>query len=345
MEPRYQVFISSTFRDLEKERQAVLAAVLELGHFPAGMEAFPAASATPWDLIKKIISESDYYVLIIGARYGSTDEKGVSYTEREYDLACELEIPTLIFLHGAPDSIPAGKVEMDSHAQNRLTAFRAKVERHHCKSWKSPDELSTNVLLGLIHEIRVNPRVGWIRANQRETSESLLKLNLLLEENARFKNELETLRQANNFNQSDEHKYAHDSELKEITAYPDIKGTGFYKVALTWSHIFRVTARFMMAGARSSELMHLLAILVMTKAKDRDTRSSEFPEATLQLRDWDDIVLQFLALDYREAVAIPIFQTDYYGGASRSDSAGYRLTRLGLKRFAEIAAVPVGAGA
>ena len=41
-EKRYQVFISSTFRDLVDERQAVLKAVLELDHMPAGMELFPA---------------------------------------------------------------------------------------------------------------------------------------------------------------------------------------------------------------------------------------------------------------------------------------------------------------
>ena len=43
MEKRYQVFISSTFRDLVQERQEVLKAVLEIDHMPAGMELFPAS--------------------------------------------------------------------------------------------------------------------------------------------------------------------------------------------------------------------------------------------------------------------------------------------------------------
>ena len=51
MEKRYQVFISSTFRDLIDERQAVLRAVLELDHMPAGMELFPAADDSAWQLI------------------------------------------------------------------------------------------------------------------------------------------------------------------------------------------------------------------------------------------------------------------------------------------------------
>lgn len=41
------------------------------------------------DYIKKVIDECDYYLLIVGGRYGSMDSNGVSYTEREYDYAVE----------------------------------------------------------------------------------------------------------------------------------------------------------------------------------------------------------------------------------------------------------------
>jgi hypothetical protein len=39
---KYQIFISSTFTDLVEERQLALKAILDLGHIPSGMEAFPA---------------------------------------------------------------------------------------------------------------------------------------------------------------------------------------------------------------------------------------------------------------------------------------------------------------
>lgn len=64
---RFQVFISSTFRDLVNERQAVLKGVLELDHMPAGMELFPASDDSAWQLIKNVIDASDYYVLIMGS--------------------------------------------------------------------------------------------------------------------------------------------------------------------------------------------------------------------------------------------------------------------------------------
>ena len=43
MEKRYQVFISSTFQDLQNARQEVSQALLRADCFPAGMELFPAA--------------------------------------------------------------------------------------------------------------------------------------------------------------------------------------------------------------------------------------------------------------------------------------------------------------
>jgi hypothetical protein len=43
MTKKYQVFISSTLKDLVRERQETIRSVLDLGHIPSGMEIFPAA--------------------------------------------------------------------------------------------------------------------------------------------------------------------------------------------------------------------------------------------------------------------------------------------------------------
>ena len=69
---------------------------------PAGMELWPSNPATSWEVIRRVIDRSDYYVLIIGGMYGSTNEDGISYTEQEYDYARELELPVLAFVHGIP---------------------------------------------------------------------------------------------------------------------------------------------------------------------------------------------------------------------------------------------------
>ncbi|HUL12180.1 MAG TPA: DUF4062 domain-containing protein, partial [Methylococcaceae bacterium] len=62
VEKRFQVFVSSTFKDLEAERQEVMHALLELDCMPAGMELFPAANESQWNLIKKVIDDCDYYI-------------------------------------------------------------------------------------------------------------------------------------------------------------------------------------------------------------------------------------------------------------------------------------------
>ena len=43
MNKKYQVFVSSTYKDLTEERQEVIQALLELDCIPVGMEMFPAA--------------------------------------------------------------------------------------------------------------------------------------------------------------------------------------------------------------------------------------------------------------------------------------------------------------
>ncbi len=163
---RYQIFLSSTFRDLKDERQAVVDAVLSIGHFPSGMELFPASDATPWALITRVIDDSDYYVLILGGTYGSTDSSGISYTEREFDYAVKKGIPILAFLHQNPADIPAGKTEIEKNAKKKLDVFRKKVQMRHCKYWTTPHDLQYKVAVGLVQEINVNPTVGWVRANE-----------------------------------------------------------------------------------------------------------------------------------------------------------------------------------
>src|ERR1043166_5779579 len=107
MERRHQVFVCSTYEDLIIERQQVIHALLELDCIPAGMEMFPAADEDSWSLIKEVIDDSDYYVVILAGRYGSTTEEHIGFTEREYDYAASVGKPILAFLHEDPSKIIA----------------------------------------------------------------------------------------------------------------------------------------------------------------------------------------------------------------------------------------------
>lgn len=166
MEKRYQVFISSTFADLEDERKGVMEAIIELDCFPAGMEMFPASNKEQFAYIKSVIDESDYYVIIVAGKYGSIAEDGLSYTEKEFDYAQEKGIPILAFVKKDIEHLPADKVEMDADKRKKLDSFREKVLKGRlAKFWNTKDELKYNLHSSLSREMKQNPKVGWIRGN------------------------------------------------------------------------------------------------------------------------------------------------------------------------------------
>ena len=98
MDKRYLIFISSTYEDLKVEREKVTRAIMDLNNIPARMENFPAAGIRPKDLIERVIRECDYFVLMIGSRYGSISDSGKSYTEEEYNYAVHEGIPVIAFI-------------------------------------------------------------------------------------------------------------------------------------------------------------------------------------------------------------------------------------------------------
>jgi hypothetical protein len=71
MDKVYQVFVSSTYADLADERRRVSETLAKAGYVPAGMELFPATDQKQLEFIKRVIDRCDYYVVIIGGRYGS----------------------------------------------------------------------------------------------------------------------------------------------------------------------------------------------------------------------------------------------------------------------------------
>lgn len=144
---------------------------------PAGMELFPATDASAWLLIKDVIDASDYYVLIIGGRYGSLDETGIGYTEKEYDYAIATKKPVVPLLFENPDNLPRDKTETDAATWKRLSSFREKVEkRHTCVYWKNSDDLKARVIVGLTSVIKRQPMIGWVRADEVPTGATLVEV-------------------------------------------------------------------------------------------------------------------------------------------------------------------------
>lgn len=162
---KYQVFISSTFLDLQEERLEIIDSVLNFGHIPVGMELFNASDETQWSVIKKRIEQSDYYVLIQGDRYGSLDE-GVSYTEKEFDYAVSISKPMLVFLR---DEKTIEKLPQDKREQKykkELERFKNKLKKKHLKFWSEKSDLVKKFLTSFKELAEDKPQIGWLRADQ-----------------------------------------------------------------------------------------------------------------------------------------------------------------------------------
>lgn len=179
MEKKYQVFVSSTYKDLTEERQEVIQALLELDCIPVGMELFPAADDDQWTLIKRLIDDCDYYILIVGGRYGSMNKEGMSYTQMEYEYALSKEIPIISFLHKNPDDITTGKSEKDPELLKKLAEFKELAQKKMCRYWEGAVDLGSQVSRSLVKLIKDKPRDGWVKASlipSEDTTKEILQL-------------------------------------------------------------------------------------------------------------------------------------------------------------------------
>lgn len=279
MEKRHQVFVSSTFRDLEDERQEVMHALLELDCIPSGMELFPAANETQWNLIKKVIDDCDYYVLILGGRYGSIGPEGISYTEMEYRYALSSGKPTIAFLHRNPGRIIADKSESTVEGKEKLQAFRESVEKKLCKHWESAQELGSVVSRSLIQLIKSTPAVGWVRANEladREATMELLQLRRRVEE---LQTELSRARisapkGSEELAQGDEeHSIRFSFSAKAPNEYQSQRWTSSFSP--TWNEIFACIAPLMIHEAPEPVLKNALDNLAETDSFERLSKNKK----------------------------------------------------------------------
>jgi len=132
---------------------------------PAGMEAFVATDDEQFKVIKKVIDLCDYYILVIGKRYGSINlTTGLSYTEMEYDYAREENIPILVFVIDDSVSLPVEKIETEPEKADKLRLFVEKAKTNRLVSmWKTSAELIGQLAIAIMRAKAEISRPGWQR--------------------------------------------------------------------------------------------------------------------------------------------------------------------------------------
>lgn len=159
MNKRYQVFISSTFKDLENERTLLTQTVLRKGCYPSGMEWFPAVDEEQFEYIKQVIDDTDYYVIVLGGLYGTISPDGKSYTEKEYDYAVSKGKKIIALVQKNPRN-----KEVDDDRQIKFLEFHKKITSGRLVSfWNTPEELASKFATSLEYTMKNYPAEGWIR--------------------------------------------------------------------------------------------------------------------------------------------------------------------------------------
>ena len=325
MDKRYQVFVSSTFADLKHERGNVIQTLMEMDCIPAGMELFPALDEEQFEFIKKVIDDSDYYLLMIGGRYGSLSDEGISYTEMEYDYAISKGIKVIALVHNSPEKLAVEKVEMDTEAQRKLRAFKQKVTTNRLvKFWNDAKELSGLVALSLPKTIKTYPAIGWIRGNEATDNTKLLKqLNELRKE----KDELEKKVQELQRNKSEMLNLAQgDDEVLisvkcEVLTREQVEDKS-WKQEVTWNNLFKCIGPKILKRQNENVVFNTLGQYITSR------KYENFVSPQIELTDFEKIKVQFLSLGYINFTGIGT--TNYWEITPEGQS--YLLSIMSIKR-------------
>ena len=146
-----QIFISSVQSEFAKERKQLADYIRQDVLFSRYFEPFlfeeqPAQNTSAQKAYLDAAAKADVYLLLVGKCYGNEDAKGVSPTEREFDVATENGVYRLAF------------IKKVSHRDDKETVFKRKIDQNITRNpvpFDSFDELRNNVYAALIHYLTI----------------------------------------------------------------------------------------------------------------------------------------------------------------------------------------------
>lgn len=294
MNKRYQIFVSSTYNDLIEERKAISEILLRMDCIPTGMELFPAIDEEQFKFIKKIIDDSDYYLLIIGGRYGTLTSDGTSYTEKEYDYALEKGLRVIALIHEKPDNLPMNKSESNENIRKKLELFREKVSQGRLvKFWNEPNELPGLVAISLPQTIKIYPAEGWVRSSSLPGIEHLTQLNELRDKNEQLENKLARYQASS----PKRHNIADLNEKYTLTGQQSKFGSVYqWKMEIAWKELFQIFSPYLMEIPTQNFVKQVLEKHLVSNEKD--VRSIVIDDQCFRTLSLQFQALGLISMDY-----------------------------------------------
>jgi hypothetical protein len=154
----YSVMLSSTYKELERHREAVREAMIGQRLMPIAMEddaALPDEDLISASLGK--VDESDAYVGLISYRYGQTpfckkrNPSALSLTELEFRQAVERNLPICMFVMHEEHLVPRSAVKKERDTEQKFEAFVELAKKNRIYSeFKSVEDLKAKAIQSLV---------------------------------------------------------------------------------------------------------------------------------------------------------------------------------------------------
>ncbi|MCE9555706.1 MAG: DUF4062 domain-containing protein [Planctomycetes bacterium] len=189
-----KIYVSATFRDLEKHRLAVLNILRRMGHQPLGMEDYVAEGIRPLSRCLEDVASCDAFLCIVAWRYGYVPQDGVlpalippgvefgktSITECEYRKAQQAGKPILAFVLSSNAQWPShcfDAVTGESEAGSRIAQFRQELSQQHLiNHFESAEELA-GLVSAAIYRTEMSRHMGIETLNTKATFNEPFKRN------------------------------------------------------------------------------------------------------------------------------------------------------------------------
>lgn len=248
------------------------------------MELFVASDDEQFEYIKRVIDNCDYYVLILGGRYGSISPKtNKSYTQMEYEYALEKNIPVLVFPFKNIETLPIEKRDNDL---NKITEFLTIASKDRmCKFWTNKDQLILSVINSLYKIFEEKPQRGWIRPDEYDNTELLTEINFLRKRNQELEQQVQSTKTQPVKNIADM------DELYEIHYRCYYQNSKFYsKSQVTWNQIFSYIAPYLINAIHTDSFKYKIDANFVNKLSNKN-----YDSVYLDNDDINTIKIQFLS--------------------------------------------------
>ncbi len=162
LDKRYQVFITTSGKEMQPERMVVTQTLIGMGFFSWGLEQRTPLSTA---FARRQIDDCDYVLLLLGSQYGEQSVSGVGYMHLEYIYAITKQKPVIVFMHDAPDTRTEDLQDSTAVLKNKFQEFRHQLQKEieQVVTYKTLRDLELAVRSYMPQMLERYPVVGWVR--------------------------------------------------------------------------------------------------------------------------------------------------------------------------------------